>query len=144
MNREQGLICQVSPAIVIVCLFTVLAILLSIKRGIERAQTQNLFTFNATLVTTAMITTCVGLDVGTLNLGWVMLGQVRFGWICWAPKFLASLEFDVKCNFRHVTSKKKCLLTPLGLFNKQELVWVNYRYHFPVSFLYFFSQNACI
>ena len=35
-------------------------------------------------------------------------------------------------------------MTPLGLFNKQELVWVNYRYHFPVSFLYFFSQNACI
>ena len=57
------------PIPAIVCLFTVSAILLSIKCGIAKKQMQNLFTFHATSVTTAIIITCVG-NIQNLQVCW--------------------------------------------------------------------------
>ena len=40
-----------------------------------------------------------------MALDWLCVKILAFDWL--------REMFDVTCNFRHVTSKKKCLLTPL-------------------------------
>ena len=45
-------------------------------------------------------------------LDWLYVKTLAFGWL--------REMFDFTCNFRHVTSKKKCLLTPL---DKIDFYW---------------------
>ena len=49
------------------------------------------------------------------------IGEIAFGWLCvkiFAVDWLLREVFDVTCNFRHVTSKKKRLLTLLVMFKR--------------------------